>query len=780
MENDTLVTSNGNMPAKPEIEAAPENLTDDAGPAAAGASAPISNLENGNALKPQNGSGETALDNTTYTTENGTEDMGGEDEPSPITGNDTSGGDGADDIDNNDNDVDLIAVAALAIPQASFPPREDIDISTLPSLSPLITRRDISRRDLPLICHVVGCNLGLGPQAEYYQRYRICKEHLRTAALLVDGVPQRFCQQCGKFHDLDAFDGDKRNCRARLAQHNSRRRKAGAGTAPTTVIPYGQGGNGRKRIPTSFEGFKTDFDYDYAAGGDNRRKRARIPVVKEFPPPPKAQRQQPRASKSRREHDGEEDNGFLDQLLAAATGLEEEEQGAQQQQQQQYNQQQNQYYNNDQDVVEEPYTYDPTATMQHHQTSIASGPVRVTSRPVAPAAPQQYYNGNGRSPIANGVSGGGAPPGYSQFGGWPASAVGTASHGGFNMPPAVVPSHPAHRTPYGVPPGQSGVQGSGAFAVQAAVSELERVMGRQLLQNLMAGAGLGSAVAPPLPPVAQAQPSMQHLFDVIRSMSGGSNAGGASYYPPQPPAGLQPQQAQQAFRPTANYAPPGGAAPISFGGEPAHQDRNSGAQNALDALRKLVSTLPQNSTINSALDEIALPVPVVANPAPEVVNEPIIIKSEPVTTETVLAPSSQQPSPRSGSSLITQLAAALKNQTDATSALLGHQVAAALVETGREPTEATVVSEPNTSGVPSAQQDAVLRGLMAMLENSKSAAAVAAVAQGGQGFARSPLVEPVAPGASPQLLMSLLQREEAAPAATAGVVKTETTPPPET
>ena len=28
-----------------------------------------------------------------------------------------------------------------------------------------------------------------------------------------EGIPQRFCQQCGRFHHLDEFDGDKRSCR---------------------------------------------------------------------------------------------------------------------------------------------------------------------------------------------------------------------------------------------------------------------------------------------------------------------------------------------------------------------------------------------------------------------------------------------------------------------------------------------------------------------------------------------------------------------------------------
>lgn len=42
---------------------------------------------------------------------------------------------------------------------------------------------------------------------------------------MIDDVKHRFCQQCGRFHNLADFDGDKRSCRARLVKHNARRRK---------------------------------------------------------------------------------------------------------------------------------------------------------------------------------------------------------------------------------------------------------------------------------------------------------------------------------------------------------------------------------------------------------------------------------------------------------------------------------------------------------------------------------------------------------------------------
>lgn len=57
---------------------------------------------------------------------------------------------------------------------------------------------------------VDGCKKDLSVEKEYYQRYRICEEHLKLSSLLKDGLQQRFCQQCGRFHLLADFDGDKR------------------------------------------------------------------------------------------------------------------------------------------------------------------------------------------------------------------------------------------------------------------------------------------------------------------------------------------------------------------------------------------------------------------------------------------------------------------------------------------------------------------------------------------------------------------------------------------
>lgn len=65
-----------------------------------------------------------------------------------------------------------------------------------------------------------GCNKDLSVEKEYYQRYRICEEHLKLSSLLKDGVQQRFCQQCGRFHLLAEFDGDKRHATRNLYRSN--------------------------------------------------------------------------------------------------------------------------------------------------------------------------------------------------------------------------------------------------------------------------------------------------------------------------------------------------------------------------------------------------------------------------------------------------------------------------------------------------------------------------------------------------------------------------------
>jgi hypothetical protein len=52
----------------------------------------------------------------------------------------------------------------------------------------------------------------------------------QVSNIMRDGVPQRFCQQCGRFHPLQDFDGAKRSCRARWVHRAGDEAVAQAGT----------------------------------------------------------------------------------------------------------------------------------------------------------------------------------------------------------------------------------------------------------------------------------------------------------------------------------------------------------------------------------------------------------------------------------------------------------------------------------------------------------------------------------------------------------------------
>lgn len=57
---------------------------------------------------------------------------------------------------------------------------------------------------------VDGCSTKLSNCKAYCVRYRVCQQHLSAVSVLLKGVESRFCQQCGRFHDLSEFDGAKR------------------------------------------------------------------------------------------------------------------------------------------------------------------------------------------------------------------------------------------------------------------------------------------------------------------------------------------------------------------------------------------------------------------------------------------------------------------------------------------------------------------------------------------------------------------------------------------
>ncbi|KAL3133811.1 hypothetical protein ABBQ32_008285 [Trebouxia sp. C0010 RCD-2024] len=76
-------------------------------------------------------------------------------------------------------------------------------------------------------CQADACNSDMTEQSVWHQKSRICAKHM-SGMFLKQGKPQQFCQQCGRSHNLDAFDKGRRSCRTQLAKHAARRRKRSA------------------------------------------------------------------------------------------------------------------------------------------------------------------------------------------------------------------------------------------------------------------------------------------------------------------------------------------------------------------------------------------------------------------------------------------------------------------------------------------------------------------------------------------------------------------------
>ena len=72
------------------------------------------------------------------------------------------------------------------------------------------------------LCQVETCGKELGSLSTYHQRCHICEVHIKEQQFMRAGKLQRFCQQCGRCHELSAFQGPKRSCREQLAKHNAR------------------------------------------------------------------------------------------------------------------------------------------------------------------------------------------------------------------------------------------------------------------------------------------------------------------------------------------------------------------------------------------------------------------------------------------------------------------------------------------------------------------------------------------------------------------------------
>jgi hypothetical protein len=82
---------------------------------------------------------------------------------------------------------------------------------------------------------VESCRRELAGLSAYHQKCRICEVHLKAPSFERAGLLQRFCQRCGRCHELGAFEGAKRSCRAQLAKHNARCARPGPPQLPSAA-----------------------------------------------------------------------------------------------------------------------------------------------------------------------------------------------------------------------------------------------------------------------------------------------------------------------------------------------------------------------------------------------------------------------------------------------------------------------------------------------------------------------------------------------------------------
>ncbi|ERN09897.1 hypothetical protein AMTRI_Chr06g171830 [Amborella trichopoda] len=107
------------------------------------------------------------------------------------------------------------------------------------------SKRARATNQTTVVCQVDGCNVDLSSVKDYHRRHKVCEVHAKTPMVRVNGIEQRFCQQCSRFHRLEEFDEGKRSCRKRLDGHNRRRRKPQPESyygSPSSLLSRFQGG----------------------------------------------------------------------------------------------------------------------------------------------------------------------------------------------------------------------------------------------------------------------------------------------------------------------------------------------------------------------------------------------------------------------------------------------------------------------------------------------------------------------------------------------------------
>eukprot|EP01024_Parvocaulis_polyphysoides_P060204 TRINITY_DN6540_c0_g3_i1.p1 TRINITY_DN6540_c0_g3~~TRINITY_DN6540_c0_g3_i1.p1 ORF type:complete len:237 (+),score=13.57 TRINITY_DN6540_c0_g3_i1:231-941(+) len=76
-----------------------------------------------------------------------------------------------------------------------------------------------------------ACGMCLSDLSYYFNRFKVCNQCHKKDEVNIKGETLRFCNKCGRFEELNRFDGLKKSCRIKLEQHNRLRKGKQRGSA---------------------------------------------------------------------------------------------------------------------------------------------------------------------------------------------------------------------------------------------------------------------------------------------------------------------------------------------------------------------------------------------------------------------------------------------------------------------------------------------------------------------------------------------------------------------
>lgn len=106
-------------------------------------------------------------------------------------------------VDSNSRDS-----SSIDLQLGRLPDQRDAHISKFSKGFPILSSSESSRPakrvrasglySQTAFCQVYGCNKDLNASKDYHKRHKVCEIHSKTAKVIVNGIEQRFCQQCSR------------------------------------------------------------------------------------------------------------------------------------------------------------------------------------------------------------------------------------------------------------------------------------------------------------------------------------------------------------------------------------------------------------------------------------------------------------------------------------------------------------------------------------------------------------------------------------------------------